>query len=344
MIAAAPVARCALAHQADVQSDHGAALLGHHLGAHLVGHAGGDEQLDVDVLAGLGPHDRDLRIGKPLGCSGIRRGLDDLDRGDLLVEQEARDVDLVDQRIPHHHRAVEDRRDGRVAVRAVHHQRLAELTAVDQCLQLGVLVVEPAHEPDLDQLLAEFGLPLDHGERGFHVGGQRLLAQHRLAVLQAGQQLLLVRRTRRGQHDGVDVGIGDGVQRVADRAAPGTDRGDLLGLLGEVVVDHDDPGACDRFGDAGDVVGAHHADAEDGYAKIRHVSFLTCTSEFHGRDTARAEVLAGALGDGQGCVDLTGVHVLLDDREDVDAESVDGGQQRRHVGDSAAAARSSRRA
>ena len=64
--AAAPGARCGLAHQADVESDHGAALLGDHLGAHLVGDTGGDEQLDVDVLAGLGPHDRDLRIGKPL--------------------------------------------------------------------------------------------------------------------------------------------------------------------------------------------------------------------------------------------------------------------------------------
>ena len=113
-------------------------------------------------------------------------------------------------------------RHGRVAVRAVQHQRLAEFTAVDQGLQLGVLVVEAAHEPDLDQPLAEFGLPLDHLERGFHVGGQRLLAQHRLAVLQAGQQLLLVRRTRRGQHDGVDLGVGDGVQRVGDRPAAGT--------------------------------------------------------------------------------------------------------------------------
>jgi len=37
-----------------------------------------DEQFDVDELAGLRPHDRDLGIGKPLWCSGIRRGRDDL--------------------------------------------------------------------------------------------------------------------------------------------------------------------------------------------------------------------------------------------------------------------------
>ena len=155
-------------------------------------------------------------------------------------------------------------------MRAVQYQRLAEFTAVDKRLQLGVLVVEPAHEPDLDQPLAEFGLPLDHGERGFHVGGQRLLAEHRLAVFQAGQQLLLVRRPRGGEHDGVDVGVGDGVQRVADRAGTRHRRGDLFGLLGEVVVDHDDAGAADPVRDAGDVVGTHHADAEYGDTKIRH--------------------------------------------------------------------------
>ena len=49
-------------------------------------------------------------------------------------------------------------------MRAVQHQRLAELAAVDECLQLCVLVVEAAHEADLDQPLAELGLPLDHLE------------------------------------------------------------------------------------------------------------------------------------------------------------------------------------
>ena len=122
--------------------------------------------------------------------------------------------------------------DGRVAVRAVHHQRLSEFAAVDQRLQLGVFVVEPAHEADLDQRLAEFGLALDDLQRGLDVGGQRLLTQHRLAVLQAGQQLLLVGRTRSGEHDRVDIGIGDGVQRVDDRPAARDGCGDLLGLLG----------------------------------------------------------------------------------------------------------------
>ncbi len=202
--------------------------------------------------------------------------MDDLDRGDLLVEQEAGDVDLVNKRVSHHHCAVERRRHGGVAVSAVQQQRLTELTAVDQGLQLGVLVVEPAHEADLDQLLAEFDLPFDHRERGLHVGGQRLLAEHRLAVLQTGEQLLLVRRTRRCEHHRVDVGIGDGVQRVADRAGTRHRRGDLLGLLGQIVVDDGDTGIADAVRDSGDVVGAHHADAEDGDAEIRHRCSCSC--------------------------------------------------------------------
>ena len=80
---------------------------------------------------------------------------------------------------------------------------------------------------------------------GLDVGGQRLLAHHRLAVLQAGQQLLLVGRARGGEDDGVDVRIGDRVERVGDGAAAGDARGDLLGLLGDVVVDDGDPGAGD---------------------------------------------------------------------------------------------------
>jgi hypothetical protein len=40
-------------------------------------------------------------------------------------------------------------------------------------------------------------------------------------VFEARQQLLLVGRSWRGQHDGVDVGIGDGVERIGDGPAAG---------------------------------------------------------------------------------------------------------------------------
>src|SRR5258708_5185958 len=60
---ATPVARRTLAQESDIEPDHGAALFGNHLGAHLVGHTGRDEQLNVDVLTGRGSHDGDLGGG-----------------------------------------------------------------------------------------------------------------------------------------------------------------------------------------------------------------------------------------------------------------------------------------
>jgi hypothetical protein len=194
--------------------------------------------------------------------------LDDLDRRDLLVEQESGDVHLVDQRVAHDHRAVERRRYRGIAVRAVQHQRSSEFAAVEQCLQPGVLVIEPAHEPHLDQRLAEFGLALDHAERGLDIRCQRLLAQHRLAVLQTGQQLLLVGWSWGGEDDRVDLRIDDGVERVDDGPAAGDARGDLFGLLRDVVVDDGDTRAADPAADAGDVIGAHDADAEYGNAQF----------------------------------------------------------------------------
>src|SRR5882757_3683663 len=57
--------------------------------------------------------------------------------------------------------------------------------------------------------------------------------------------------------------------------------------------------------------------------------------ELYGGNAARAQVLTGALRDGQWCVDIARIHVLLDDREHVDAEPLDRGEQRWHVRDSA---------
>jgi hypothetical protein len=70
----------------------------------------------------------DLRIGQNPAGSRIGRRLDDLDRGDLLAEDEPGDVHLVNQAVAHHHRAVETRGTAAVAVCTVHHQRLTELT------------------------------------------------------------------------------------------------------------------------------------------------------------------------------------------------------------------------
>src|ERR1700738_1991951 len=57
--------------------------------------------------------------------------------------------------------------------------------------------------------------------------------------------------------------------------------------------------------------------------------------ELHRGNAARAQVLTGALRDGQWCVDIARIHVLLDDREHIDAKPLDRGEQRWHGRDSA---------
>ncbi len=89
-------------------------------------------------------------------------------------------------------------------------------------------------------------------------------------MLKAGEQLLLVGRSRGGEHDRIDIRIGDGVERVDDGAAAGDGGGDLLGLLGDVVVDDNHPGAGDSGAQSGDVIGAHHADTQNGYTQVGH--------------------------------------------------------------------------
>src|SRR4029077_243062 len=68
---------------------------------------------------------------------------------------------------------------------------------------------------------------------------------------------------------------------------------------------------------------------------IRRSDMVFRLLELHRRDSARPQVVAGALRDGQWCVDLARIHVLLDDREHVDAETLYRGEQRWHVRDSA---------
>src|SRR5258708_7871457 len=57
--------------------------------------------------------------------------------------------------------------------------------------------------------------------------------------------------------------------------------------------------------------------------------------ELHGGNAARTQGLAGALRDGQWGVDLARIHVLLDDREHVAAQTLYRREQRWHVRDSA---------
>src|SRR5882757_1322809 len=66
---------------------------------------------------------------------------------------------------------------------------------------------------------------------------------------------------------------------------------------------------------------------------IRRSDMVFGLLELHRRDTARSEVAAGALSDRQRLIGITRIHVLLDDREHVDAELLDSGQKGWHFRD-----------
>ena len=65
----------------------------------------------------------------------------------------------------------------------------------------------------------------------------------------------------RGDHDAVDLGIGDQLVRVAERTAAAL-AGGCLRAVGIGVGDRRDAGAVDRRGERPHVVGAHHPGAD----------------------------------------------------------------------------------
>ena len=136
-----------------------------------------DLQVDADALGGLEEHDlRVLQVGEPpaRGARGDHLGGDD-----LVVEQPAQYVHLVHGRVQGGHGGGVRLRDGRVAVGAVHDQRLADAAGVDDLLHLPVSGVVAAHEADLDQAAAVGRLGLDDPQAVLGGRGERLLAEHR---------------------------------------------------------------------------------------------------------------------------------------------------------------------
>ena len=162
-------------------------------------------------------------------------------------------------------------RHGRVAVGAVQLQNAAEPTGADQVLERDVLGVVAAHEAHLHQGPPQGRLLLHQLVRRRDVGRERLLAQHRLARVQAGGHLLEVGAPRCRQQNRVDLGVVDGGDRVGHHPGPDP-RGHLLGLRRHEVVDHGDGGAPDRGGEQIDVEGAHHAETENGDTQVAHAT------------------------------------------------------------------------
>ncbi len=248
------------------------ALLADRLALNVVAVLAVDEdlQIDADALGGLEEHDlRVLEVGEPLarGAWGDHLGGDH-----LVVEEPAQYVHLVHGRVQGGHVGGVRLRDGRVAVGAVHDQRLTDATGVDDLFHLPVSGVVAAHEADLDQAAAVCRLGLDDPHAVLGGGGQRLLAEHRFPGGYRGQHVLGVGRAPGRHEDRVDV-----VRRDHGRAVgqhPGTDRRrGLLGTRGVDVGDRGDAGACDGVGEALDVFLADPAGADDAYT-YGHGQFL----------------------------------------------------------------------
>src|SRR5215213_10418740 len=97
----------------------------------------------------------------------------------------------------------------RVPVPSLEEQGRADGARIDGLFYREVLLVETAHEAQLDQLPAEFDLGLDDLERVLRRGRERLLAQDRLPETQALQGQFGVGSARRGDHDGLDALVPD---------------------------------------------------------------------------------------------------------------------------------------
>jgi len=154
----------------------------------------------------------------------------------------------------------------------VDHQDLAEFTGVDQGLHLAVALVEPPHEAHGHQLLAGGLFGVHDPQGGVRRGGERLLTEHRLAGLDALQDVDLVRRAVGADHHRVHVGGVDQFgRRPESHAADAV--GDRLGV-GRVHVAHRDHATAGDHGvDALDVRLAHTAGADhpDTYSHV-HIS------------------------------------------------------------------------
>ena len=137
------------------------------------------------------------------------------------------------------------RRHRRVAVCAVHQQRCADRTVVDDRLQRPVRRVVPAHEAHLHQPPATRDLGVDDPAAGLLRGGQRLLAEHRLARRDGRQHVLLVRRSPRGDQYGVDRVVADELLAGGVHRAAGQSVGDRLGPRRVHVASRRPPAAPD---------------------------------------------------------------------------------------------------
>jgi hypothetical protein len=153
---------------------------------------------------------------------------------------------------------------------------------VEQPLELGVAGVVATHEPHLHEPATGLRLGLDDAAAGLGRHRQRLLAQHRLARVQAREDEVVMAVDGGGDQHGVDVVGGDDLVTVGvDAGAAGRARHRRRAL--RVDVRHrGHPRAADAGGDRADVRAAHHPGADDAHPDVAHVAALVRQGVFSG--------------------------------------------------------------
>ncbi|VVN92535.1 hypothetical protein PS708_01997 [Pseudomonas fluorescens] len=91
-------------------------------------------------------------------------------------------------------------------MRAVQHQRLADLAAVDHGFEGAIAFIVRAHEADLHQAFAESYFGIDDLAAAFGGDRQGFFAEHRFAGGDGGQHEFFVARAPGGDEDRFDLG------------------------------------------------------------------------------------------------------------------------------------------
>ncbi len=95
--------------------------------------------------------------------------------------------------------------DFRVAVRAVEHQRRADLAAVDNAFQGLIAFIVRTHKADLHQPTARFHLSIDNATAAFGGHGERLFTEHRFARFNRAERKRFMRRVPGGDNQRVHI-------------------------------------------------------------------------------------------------------------------------------------------
>ena len=150
-----------------------------------------------------------------------------------------------------------------IAVGAMNQQGLTVGLVLNGLLDLLVALIEAAHEAHLDQTLASGDLGVDHTTAAGSGGGQRLLTEHVLLLLDGFENKLLMGLMGQGRHhDSVDVRGVNQVLACCIDLGP-VQIGHLLSPFRNQIADAGESGTVDSGRKTLGMVGTHGSNTDD---------------------------------------------------------------------------------